>query len=276
MPQAWPALTDQQFPPSRAGLQAFAKLLGAYTSTLAPPRKHWWHISLKPVAGGFRSGVLESNGLLFELALRFDLLEIELVIAGEKRQSWSLQGESARSLRQQLDFALAGHGIAVELEESRIATDQHTIDPGCASGLGQVYGQLAECFARFRSYLSIETSPIQLWPHHFDLAMLVLPGRKIPGQDPAAEEHSDEQLNFGFVPGDEGIGEPYFFITHYAQAGRLTEVPLPDEARLHSEGWTGIVLPYDAFRLAPVPETLLLGLWRSAWSVVRQGTGFIH
>lgn len=268
MSKAWPSLSDERFPQTRAGLHAFAKLLGAYASALAPRRKHWWHISLKPAAGGFRTGVLHGNGQLFELALKFDTLEIELVIAGENRQTWLLQDESVQSMRRQLDSALAAHALAVELDESRIAPGRHSIDPGCAAGLGQAYGRLARCFARFRSELPVETSPVQLWPHHFDLAMLVLPGRKIPGQDPADEELSDEQLNFGFVPGDEGISEPYFFITHYAQAGRLAEVTLPDEARLHTEGWTGIVLGYEAFRTAAAPETLLLGLWQAAWAVV--------
>jgi len=69
------------------------------------------------------------------------------------------------------------------------------------------------------------------------------------------------------LPGDEGISEPYFFITHYAQTGRLAEVPLPDEARLHTEGWTGIVLGYAAFRHAPDPESLLMGLWQAAWAM---------
>ena len=45
--------------------------------------------------------------------------------------------------------------------------------------------------------------------------------RKIPGQDPADEESSDKQMNFGFTFGDEGIPEPYFYITAY---------PLPDAA----------------------------------------------
>jgi len=268
MTQAWPALTDERFAQTRSGLHAFAKLLGAYASALAPRRKHWWHVSLKPVVGGFRTSVLESNGHLFELVLRYTSLDIELNIAGEERQAWSLQGESAHSVRLQLDPALARHGIAVELDESRIDPARQVIDEGCAAGLGQVYGQLAQCFARFRSGLTVETSPIQLWPHHFDLALLVLPGRKILGQDPINEELSDEQLNFGFVPGDEGISEPYFFITHWAQAGRLADVPLPDEARLHTEGWTGIVLAYQTFRNAPSPETLLLSLWRAASEVI--------
>jgi hypothetical protein len=267
MPQTWPALTDERFPQTRAGLHAFAKLPGVYASALAPRRRHWWHISLKPTAGGFSSGVLASSGQLFELTLNFQRLEIELSIAGEARQAFSLHDQTALSMRQQVDAALARQAIAVDLDENRISPAGHAIDPDGAHALGRVYGQLAQSFARFRATLAVETSPIQLWPHHFDLAMLVLPGRKIPGQDPDNEELSDEQLNFGFVPGDEGISEPYFFITHYAQAGRLTEVTLPEEARLHTEGWSGIVLDYETFRNAPEPETLLTDLWKSVWKV---------
>ena len=134
MPQAWPSLTDEQFPLTRTGLHAFAKLLGAYASALAPRRRHWWHISLKPVADGFHTGVLDSNGQLFELVLRFESLEIELIIADEERQAWALHGESAQSVRQQLDLALASHGIAVELDESRIDSARHAIDPGWPVG----------------------------------------------------------------------------------------------------------------------------------------------
>jgi hypothetical protein len=144
--------------------------------------------------------------------------------------------------------------------------------PECSSRLGQVYGHLALCFARFRSGLAVETSPIQLWSHHFDLAMLVLTGRKIPGQDPANEEYSDEQLNFGFVPGDEGIREPYFFITLYADAERLGEVSLPDEAYFHNEGWSGIVMLYDSFRQNPQAESMLISLWQSAWKLASEET----
>ena len=136
--------------------------------------------------------------------------------------------------------------------------------------VGQVYGQLALCLARLRSALPAETSPIQLWPHHFDLAMLVLTGRKIPGQDPENEEYSDEQLNFGFVPGDEGISEPYFFITLYEQAGRLAGVPLPHEAYFHTDGWSGIVMPYGSFRKNPQADSVLLNLWQSAWKATEK------
>jgi len=142
MPQVWPNLITEQFPQSRAGLHAWAKLLGVYASALAPRRRHWWHISLKPAVNGFRTGVLNGNGRLLELTLSFNPLEIELNVAGEGPQGWSLQGEFAQSMRRQLGDALANYDITLDLDESRIDPSCHAIDPGSAATLGQVYGQL--------------------------------------------------------------------------------------------------------------------------------------
>jgi hypothetical protein len=270
MNQKWPDLAIVSSAETLSGLHAFAKLLGAYCRVCAPRRKHWWHISLKPVVAGFTTGPLHSNGQLFELVLDFQSLSIGLRIAGGEAHEFSCQGESARSLKGKLSTVLSRHGVTIELDQAKIDAVSYELDQGFASKLGQVYGQLALSLARLRSVLPVETSPIQLWPHHFDLAMLVLTGRKIPGHDPENEEYSDEQLNFGFVPGDEGIGEPYFFITLYAQAGRLAGVQLPDEAYFHTEGWSGIVMPYDSFRKNPQADSMLLNLWQSAWKAAEK------
>jgi hypothetical protein len=110
---------------------------------------------------------------------------------------------------------------------------------------------------RFKAKQHVETSPVQLWPHHFDIALLVLPGRKIPGEDPRDAELSDEQMNFGFVPGDEGIREPYFYATAYPNPKRPRPT-LPRGARWQKRGWDGAVLPYAALIAARNPQKRLL------------------
>jgi len=272
MSQAYPELATEHLEDTRSGLQTFARLIGAYASACAPKRKHWWHISLKPMVDGFSTSVLQNGGQLFELVLNLQSLAIELKIAGEDSHENSIRGETAASMKDKLATVLSRHSILVDLDESKIDSGRYEIDPECSSRLARVYGQLAQCLARFRSGLAVETSPIQLWPHHFDLAMLILTGRKIPGQDPENEEYSDEQLNFGFVPGDEGIREPYFFITLYADAERFSKVSLPDEAYFHNEGWSGIVMPYGSFRQNPQAESMLLSLWQSAWKLASEET----
>ena len=109
-----------------------------------------------------------------------------------------------------------------------------------------------------------------LWPHHFDLAMMWLPGEKIPGQDPADEEQSDKQMNFGFTFGDGGIAEPYFYITAYPLPEAFPGLTLPAGTRWHTEGFSGAVLLYRDLLNSADPEAYLLDLWNTLLSAGRE------
>jgi hypothetical protein len=50
-------------------------------------------------------------------------------------------------------------------------------------------------------------------------------------------------LGLGLSPGDEGIPEPYFYVTPWPPPGPGEPLPdLPAPGRWHREGWTGAVL----------------------------------
>jgi hypothetical protein len=105
----------------------------------------------------------------------------------------------------------------------------------------------------------MNTGPVQLWPHHFDLAMVWFSGRTVPGVDTADEETAEEQMNFGFSTGDDGISDPYFYITAYPLPAELVKTPLPPNAVWHTHGWSGAIMPYAALVEADRPEEILLG-----------------
>ena len=113
----------------------------------------------------------------------------------------------------------------------------------------------------FRAGITEETGPIQIWPHHFDLAMLWLPGEKIPGQDPADEEMSDKQMNFGFTFGDELIPEAYFYVTAYPSPEAFNHLEMPHGTEWLTEGFTGAVTRYRVLRASEDPQPYLLNLW---------------
>ncbi len=70
---------------------------------------------------------------------------------------------------------------------------------------------------------------------HFDLSFLWF----LAEQD---EQHP--HLNFGFAPFSAGIVYPYLYA--YAYPSPSAAPKLPDGARWNTEGWTGVVLPYNA------------------------------
>ncbi len=93
------------------------------------------------------------------------------------------------------------------------------------------------------------------------MAMMWLGGEKIPGQDPADEEYSDKQMNFGFSFGDGGIPEPYFYITAYPKPDGFADMVLPHKAYWHTEGFNGAVLRYRDLLEHADPHTALADLW---------------
>jgi hypothetical protein len=113
----------------------------------------------------------------------------------------------------------------------------------------------------FRAGVREETSPIQLWPHHFDLSMIWLPGDKIPGQDPMDEEYSDKQMNFGFAFGDESIPEPYFYVTAYPMPKTIAATRLPAGSEWKTDGFNAAVLTYRSLRDTSDPGGYLQDFW---------------
>jgi hypothetical protein len=138
---------------------------------------------------------------------------------------------------------------------------------------------IAGILAAFKGRLREGTSPVEVFPHHFDLAMNWFSGRLVPGVDPNDEESADEQMNFGFVTGDDSIDNADFYVTAYHQPEGWTDLDLPDGAYWQTGGWTGAILPYAALIESREPGDELLAfmqtvhahgaaLWAS-WAVRR-------
>ena len=139
-----------------------------------------------------------------------------------------------------------------------------------AAQLAAAWRAVGAAMEQFRAGIREETGPVQLWPHHFDLAMVWLPGEKIPGQDPDNEEYSDKQMNFGFTFGDEGIPEPYFYVTAYPLPDGFASLQLPAGSKWQTEGFSGVVLPYRSLIEGSDPTGYLLDLWAGLLSAGRE------
>ena len=132
----------------------------------------------------------------------------------------------------------------------------------CAHTLQRAWTAVAAAMEEFRAGIREETSPIQLWLHHFDLAMSWLPGGKVPGQDPENAEYADQQMGFGFTLGDETIQEPYFYVTAYPLPDAFPTLTLPAGTTWQTTGFTGAVLTYRLLVDSSDPRGYLLDLWR--------------
>lgn len=264
MPQQQPPLRLSDWKPTRDTLHQYARILGRLRGRYMPKSKHWWHITLGVSARGLTTTPFPINGQNLELTL--DLITHQLAITSSDGwdATWPLAGQNAAGLCNRINATLAAAGIGLE-QDLLAAFDDEADRPWDIAAIAryrQAINRVDATFKTFKGELREETSPVQLFPHHLDLAMNWFSGRLVPGVDPADEERADEQMNFGFVTGDGSIPDAYFYVTAYPPPDLWTDLALPEGAYWHTEGWTGAVLPYAALLSDSDPEERLLNFLR--------------
>jgi len=263
----FPLLEAEQFSDTRDALHAYARVLGIWLSTCRARRKHWWHASLRISLTGVTTGVIHSDvDFEIELNLRESALSVRTVV-GE--QMWvDLHGQPAQELADRVRRFLESAGVSERpadiSREDRSHGNGRSFTgylPEEANKLGRALSAVSTALTNFRAGVREETSPIQLWPHHFDVAMLWLPGDKVAGEDPGNEEYADKQMNFGFTFGDDAIPEPYFYVTAYPLPKTFPTEDLPNGTQWQTEGFTGAVLLYQQLGRESDPVAYLQRLW---------------
>jgi len=260
----FPELDPSEIGATRDALHAYAKVLGDWLKAARDKRKHWWHASLRTSVRGLTTGVVRATS---DFEVELDLIASRLrVRTAPMNLDLELSGQPATDVASWLRDTLSDVGV-----DSRLAPAEPEKDSAGFTGYVPVQAQrLHEAFAAvaaelesFRAGIREETSPVQVWPHHFDLSMIWLPGPKIEGEDPAKEEYADKQMNFGFVFGDDSIAEPYLYISAYPLPEALPDIALPTGTAWKSDGFNGAVLLYNDLVARPDPSAYLQDLWAS-------------
>ena len=260
-------MPNSTFPPlplaawqsTRDTISQYAQVIGKIRRALTPHQKHWWHVSLRTSATGFTTTPIPSGDQTFELLLDFTHHRLLVVSSHGQRRDFPLTGQSVLAFKNQTMEILAELGIYPEIDHELFSSDTAgTYDQTAVAAYWQALSQIDAVLKEFRHSLRGESSPVQLWPHHFDLGVNWFSGRLIPDQDPDDPELSDEQMNFGFSTGDAGIPNPYFYVTAYPTPEGWIDTKLPAGAYWQPEGWTGAVLPYAEVAGSDDGKALLL------------------
>lgn len=274
----FPALPLPAWQPTRDTLQGYSKVLGKIRRALTPPQSHWAHVSLRVAPHGLTTTAMPmpgSEGATFKINL--DLLQTPQVrMATSLGQSWTqlLIGQPLSQFCDSVLMALADMGINPEIDRSLFAIDTPgVIEAEAVTTFWQALTSIHTVMQGFKAELPGETGPVQLWSHHFDLALLWFSGRKVPGVDPNNEEYADEQMNFGFSTGDEGMPEPYFYATAYPWPEQIVAAALPAGAEWFTASWKGGLLRYESLLKTADPAEQLLAYLRA---VHQAGSNFMR
>lgn len=263
--QAYPGLDAFEIGPTLNAVHAYTQVLGDWLGSSLPRRKHWWQLTVKPSIEGISTGLVQA-GIDFELELELGKDRLRGKVQGGEELKEPLGGRPANELAGIVQSFLIDNGMNPELipaskgrERDTLTTTDYSAET--ADTLGATLRAVNAAMTTFQTGIPEETSPVQIWPHHFDLAMLWLPGAKVAGQDPEDEEYSDKSMNFGFTFGDGGIPEPYFYITAYPLPDAFPGLSLPEGTKWHTEGFSGAVLPYRSLLETADPADYLVDLW---------------
>jgi hypothetical protein len=253
--------------PTRDTLQQRVRVIGEAAKQLAAPLSHWWHAALVPGDGELTTRPFHGADGAFDVTV--DLREHQVHVQGGGFVPLDLPTDHFVAA---FVAALSAAGADVDLDPAGFASPD-VYDREAVSRFAGAIAHLVPILSSATVSLGGETGPVNLWPHHFDLAVSWLSGRLVPGVDPTDEENAAEQVTLGFSTGDEAIDDPYCFATAYPLPGGLVGSILPSPAEWLSEAFTGGVLRYGAALATGEPSGAIGAFYRTflAEAAMRMG-----
>jgi hypothetical protein len=252
--------------PTRATLHAYAHGVSALARTHAPAHPKWWHASLKKVPGGLVTEPipLPDDG---RLRGRMDLERHVIVLETQNDESFEFdmtQGATGTEMADQLIEVATGLGLGGGYDRARFTSDEpRAYDKTHAATFARVLANVAAVFERHRDSLGASVSPLQMWPHGFDLSFEWFGTKMESHTENGQQEELPAQLNLGFYP----AGDAYFYSNPWPFDAALTDHALPHGATWHTEGWQGSKLPYSALAGDPDAAAKLAEYARAVFDV---------
>ena len=253
---------------TRDTLHQYCQMVGKIRENMSPPNPHWWHISLRVIDKGLTTTPIpkDKNAIEQTFEIIFDLVNHQLIIESNFREvkRIKLTGQSICALYEETFSLLHDIGVVIPIDKDLFTNGKSGVyNEEAVTSYWIAIKEIDRILNIFRSELSGNKSPVQLWPHHFDMSMSWFSGRLIPGKDPMDVDASNEQMMFGFSTGDKNIPDAYFYVLSYPLIEELSNMNLPDDTKWNTEGFRGGVMMYEAFNNSDNPEEKLLNFYET-------------
>jgi Family of unknown function (DUF5996) len=280
----WPSLPYSSWKDTCHTLHLWTQVVGKVRLALTPWLNHSWQTPLYVTAHGLATGVIHHDR--GPLDLEFDFVDSVLRIRTPERivdlplQAGAVADFYRRlmDLLEALDRPVRIYAAPNELPEAiPFARDlaPRAYDPDQALRFFRVLAHADRVLKRFRTAFLGKASPTHFFWGSFDLAVTRFSGRTAPphpGGVPnlpdavVREAYSHEVSSAGFWPGGEGRPEPVFYCYAYPEPPGFRNAPVHPPQAAYDPALGEFVLPYEALRLAPDPEAILLDFLQSTYA----------
>ena len=280
----WPDLPLTAWTDTCETLHRWTQIAGKMRLKQTPLVNHWWNATLRVSSRGLVAPANPYAGGTFDII--FDLTGHQLHIAASdgRTESFALTpmsvadfyAEFMRRLRR-LDMDIHIWTMPSEIEHA-VPFDRDSThaqyDREYASRFHQALVQAARVMTAFRARFIGKASPVHFFWGSFDLAVTRFSGRTAPpptSRTPnvaswvMAEAYSHEVSSCGFWPGNGGFGRAAFYVYAYPEPGSYRDTPLRTADAFYNKNLGQFILPYEAVRQAPDPDTLLLGFLQETY-----------
>ncbi|NQV16437.1 hypothetical protein HQ531_13325 [bacterium] len=251
--------SDDRLFEARAQLHQAAQLLAATGISFLTARTDDSHTAILWSSGEnhFLSQTFGDNQS-YQVTLNPSDLVLTVTNNGSSIYQLELNGISLRQAAANLQLVLDGYGFSkdnftmnkhYELPDypDRWETAFDTTDVEAFEVLVNSY---ANAFSLFSGIKSSEpaASDLLIWPHHFDLAILIT-------MDTDAQGNLSKSIGVGLSPGDGSYTTPYYYITNWPYPSEDIKLPtLFSRGSWHTAGWTGMVLALDPITSVSTPD----------------------
>lgn len=261
---SFPVLDYSKILSTRDTIHSYARLLGAIRAKMTPEQKDYWHISLRTGPQGFRTTPIPyESGSTFEISLNLISHSVQISTSTGHNRNLPLTGQSEEQFSNEVLSILETMDIKPDIDLEKFGDNSDMFyDPADASEIFKSYSLIDIIFKTFKGAIPFETSPVQIWPHHMDIAFTCYPHTK----------EKTEQIAFGYLTGDSGIEEPYIYITVYPELNDYSQIELTDTAYWHTDEWQGAVLKYkDLISTENPGEALINHLKNTYDQIIEKG-----
>lgn len=253
---------------TRATLHAYAHGVGAIARAYAETHPKWWHVSLTLADDALVSDAVPlPGGGTLQVHMDFAAHEVVVDTSGGDRHSVSMAARlTGTELADRLITIAGGYGLDSKYDRGKFENDDaREYDPAAATTFFRTLSAIAGVFESHRAGLPGEVSPVQVWPHGFDIAFEWYGSRVEMHEENGEISEHPSQLNLGFYP----AGRAYFYSNPWPfESDVLLDQPLPHGAQWHTDGWEGSILYYDQLQDDPDAEKKLLEYAAAVFAVV--------
>jgi hypothetical protein len=278
MTNTWPILILEEWQDTLATLHMWTQIVGKIRMKQTPLINHWWNVTLYVSARGLTTSAMPYQDRIFEI--EFDFIDHHLRIACSDGASkiLPLRAQTVADFYQELMSALRDLGMEINIwpmpvevpNPIRFDQDQlhRSYDAEYVNRFWRALVCIDDVFKVFRSRFIGKVSPVHFWWGSFDHAVTRFSGRVAPPREVTdkwtQEAYSHEVISHGFWPGGNGVQAAFYSYTAPEPAG-LSKSKIKPAAAFYSQEMKEFLLPYDAVRQSPSPETTLMDFLQSTY-----------